>query len=52
MAHLGPDNGSGERQAGLVVGGEGGLGEQSARVGGVAVALRRAHKELKTGTYS
>ena len=36
MVHLGPDNGSGERQAGPVVGGEGGLGEQSARVGGVA----------------
>ena len=36
VVHLGPDNGSGERQAGPVVGGEGGLGEQSARVGGVA----------------
>lgn len=36
MVHLGPDNGPGERQAGPVVGGEGGLGEQSARVGGVA----------------
>ena len=36
MAHLGPDNGSGERQAGLCVVGEGGLSEEPARVGGVA----------------
>ena len=36
VVHLGPDNGPGERQAGPVVGGEGGLGEQSARVGGIA----------------
>jgi len=36
VVHFGPDNGPGERQAGPVVGGEGGLGEQSARVGGVA----------------
>ena len=35
MVHLGPDNGPGERQAGPVVGGEGGLSEEPARVGGV-----------------
>jgi len=36
VVHLGPDNGPSERQAGPVVGGEGGLSEEPARVGGVA----------------